>query len=429
MRTKIARISCFIIIIFLVSGCLKKSSSGIMPIIDIASNVKKMQKLEISQFSNSILYIPLEGRIENPLVWSTVMISDFSEKYIIDSDGRNCILYSNAGKFIRQIGKMGRGPGEYSNIVNVFLMDEKIYIQDYYNLLEYQIDGTFIKKYNNLFIINNEYPLQTTIMINDSIFLGIIDNITGEDKYKACILNKNGNIELFYNNHVFFNLDGISKTKSPIVSNHHWFKNKIYFNESLNDTLFLVDEKFKLSPIIEIKLGEYKEPTKERGKPWNLEALDSFIELYYIFQTEEKFFIVCDFNKYFPASRLNPEIIHLPGKDITQWYNSNFVLGIFDKRTKKLIFSEPTNTNNHLYTTGLYNNVDAGPRFLPVRQINDSVMVMKIKFEWLKEHVASDDFKNGIPKYPEKKKNLELLVDSLKMAEFDNPILMLVTFK
>jgi hypothetical protein len=51
--------------------------------------------------------------------------------------------------------------------------------------------------------------------------------------------------------------------------------------------------------------------------------------------------------------------------------------------------------------------------------VNDSTMVMKIRFDQLKENVASDDFKNYVPKYPERKRNIEVLVDSLRKAKFD----------
>ena len=429
MGNRLIIISCFYILLF-ASGCWKKNSPRALSVIDIGSNIKNMQKLDISQFSDKILYQPLENRIENPLSCNGIMIPVFSEKYILDSDGRICILYDNAGQFLRQIGKQGRGPGEYSNIVSVFLIDEKIYIQDYYNLIEYKIDGTYIKKYNNCFIINKEYPLQTAIMLNDSIFFGIIDNISGHDEFKALILNKKGNVELYYKNYIFFNLNGVCWAKTPVMSNFHWFENKLFFKESLNDTLFKVDDKYRLTPVNEFNLGEYKEPVTERGKQWNLETLASYIDLYNIFQTEHYIFIVCGFNKYFPAKRLTAEIIPLPGlNDLTQWYNSTSVLGIYDKKTAKLIFSEPTSTNNHLYTSGLYNNIDAGPRFMPDKMVNDSIMVMKIKFDRLLEHIASDDFKNSIPKYPERKKRLEMLVDSLRKAGFDNPVLMFVTFK
>ncbi len=45
----------------------------------------------------------------------------------------------------------------------------------------------------------------------------------------------------------------------------------------------------------------------------------------------------------------------------------------------------------------------------------------------LKQYVESDAFKNSTPKYPEKKKQLEQLANSLN--ENDNPVLMLVKLK
>jgi hypothetical protein len=45
----------------------------------------------------------------------------------------------------------------------------------------------------------------------------------------------------------------------------------------------------------------------------------------------------------------------------------------------------------------------------------------------LKDLVDGNDFKNRVPKYPEKKKQLEEFAGNL--AEMDNPVLMLVTFR
>ena len=49
-----------------------------------------------------------------------------------------------------------------------------------------------------------------------------------------------------------------------------------------------------------------------------------------------------------------------------------------------------------------------------------------IEAKQLKDHVESNDFKDIVPKYPKKKKQLEELAKSL--TEFDNPVLMFVTF-
>jgi hypothetical protein len=45
----------------------------------------------------------------------------------------------------------------------------------------------------------------------------------------------------------------------------------------------------------------------------------------------------------------------------------------------------------------------------------------------LKRYILSDTFKDAIPKYPEKKQELERLVIGLK--ETDNPVLMMVRLK
>lgn len=59
--------------------------------------------------------------------------------------------------------------------------------------------------------------------------------------------------------------------------------------------------------------------------------------------------------------------------------------------------------------------------------IGDTAMVMWVDVKDLKDHVASDDFKNAVVKYPKKKQKLRELADSL--AETDNPVLMVIKVK
>ena len=79
---------------------------------------------------------------------------------------------------------------------------------------------------------------------------------------------------------------------------------------------------------------------------------------------------------------------------------------------------------------GLINDLDNGPNF----KIQNTVTVDGIEYliSWvnafeLKAQAASNEFKNSTPKYPDKKKELEKLANSLN--ENDNPVLMLVKLK
>jgi hypothetical protein len=420
--------------LFAISSCnydQKRVKS--IPVIDIAGNLTNMEEIYLSQFSDNIRYVPLQSNKDYPLGWNTNLYADFSENYIVDSDGRTCLLYYSDGNFIKQIGSQGRGPGEYTGIKYVKLMNNKILIYEYStdDLIEYKIDGSFVKRFNSGLTGNKKYRMMEATFLNDSLIFGNIENFTGKDEYKALIIDNQGNIIKYFKNYIFFKLEpGLPYAKSPGSAIYYRFDNKTFFKEFLNDTLFQLDDKYRLMPSYVFNLGKYKEPLSARGKSWSKLDLTSYMGLGNICETQNFLILVCNLNKYFPVKRLTPEIIRLPGlKDYTQWYNTTAAIGIYDKRTGKLVISKPSSTDNHLSTSGLYNDIDAGPRFMPEEIIQDSTIVMKIRFDYLIEHIESADFKNNVPKHPDRKKKLEMFVDSLKKVDFDNPVYMFVTFK
>jgi hypothetical protein len=421
-----------IFILLNTSSCGYKNSSGDISNVDIESNLKNLQKTYLSKYSDIIRYVPIENNSNQPLGW--IIYYDLSEKFILISDGRICLLYDSDGKFIRPIGKQGRGPGEYSGINGVFIIEEKIFIHDFFtdDLIEYSLDGTLLNRYKSGFTADHKYRMEDAIMINDSLVFGYIENRTGKEEYKAFIIDKQGEIKYSYRNHVFFSLaPGNMNGKAHVRATIHKFDNNVYFKELYNDTLFRLDDHYRMIPQKIFNIGKYKEPFSERGMSWIQKDLSSYIYLSFVYQTRNFLILDCDFNNYYPAKRLSPEIIKTPsGKDYIQWYNYNgqSVLGVYDKRSGTLVFSEPTSTNNQLFTSGFYNDIDAGPRFFPDKMVNDSTMVMKIRFNHMTGHIGSSDFKDNISTYPERKKRLEEIVDSLKKADFDNPILMFVTF-
>ena len=76
---------------------------------------------------------------------------------------------------------------------------------------------------------------------------------------------------------------------------------------------------------------------------------------------------------------------------------------------------------------GIINDMDGGPNIWFKTTKDDHTIISWINAYELKSYVASDAFKNSIPKYPEKKKELEKLANSL--SENDNPVLMLIKLK
>jgi hypothetical protein len=258
------------------------------------------------------------------------------------------------------------------------------------------------------------------------LFFGLIQNTTGLVKDKALLKNKNHKIVKSYTNYILFKRRSSLEGEIGEKENVHKFKNHIYYKERYNDTLFCLNENFGMIPIYTFRLDKFKEPLSERAaiRPGNY--MMKYIYVNCVFQTENYLFLDCDFGDQFPAKRLTPLPTPIPTINPI-WHHTLGVLGIFNKKTKNLVFCKPTSTDNYLYTSGFYNDIDAGPRFFPMIQVNDSTMLMQINAKKLKDHVASDDFKNSVVKYPEKKKELEKLANSLN--ELDNPVLMFVTFK
>src|SRR5665648_443347 len=160
MKFNLFTICCFIAILFFSSCNDKKKENSALVSIDIEANIDNMQKIYLSQFTDNVRYVPLESNSDHPLSW--IILSDFSENHFLASDMKICFLYDNVGHYIRQIGKQGRGPGEYTGIASVFLIDKKVYIRDYLgdDLVEYKLDGTFLKRHKSGFTADEKYRLE-----------------------------------------------------------------------------------------------------------------------------------------------------------------------------------------------------------------------------------------------------------------------------
>ena len=415
----------FLVFVIVSNCCYNHKNINNIQTIDIEKNINNMEVLNMSNFISNIKYIPLENVEGVPLT----AFSDFdiSDNLIIKTDMNVCLLYNASGKLIRKFGKSGRGPNEYMYAANLNLLDDrKIYFRSFRNLFEYNIDGSFINKYLNTFMVDEKYYITFFYPLNDSLFIGHIPNVTGKIGYKAVIFNKYGQDKHIYKNYILFNSIQPKSIGSEKRAYFYRFKNKVYYKDRYNDTLFYLNDKYQLLPEYAFKLGRYKQPASERAITGNLDNDLRYIFLNGVLQTENHLFISCDFGEYFPSRRFTPSKISGPNSKYAM-FNTTNCLGVYDKQTQKLVFSKPTSTDNPLFTSGLYNDIDGGPRFFPWKNINDSTMVMWLDPRQLKDHIASINFKESAPKYPEKKLRLEALAN--KLSEFDNPVLMKVTFK
>ncbi len=155
METNICKIIFTILVLAFISSCQKKQKGSHAKIIEVNGNdvvncniseVSDTIDLPLSDIINKCEVIALETNDKS--LFESIYHVGISENYIaIHSRGQYPIkLFSRDGKFIRDIGKIGRGPGEFNSLYGIQLDEaaNKIYLTPFANakeLIVYSLDN------------------------------------------------------------------------------------------------------------------------------------------------------------------------------------------------------------------------------------------------------------------------------------------------
>lgn len=126
-------------------------SDGDTIIICDFDKIDRKKNIPLNLFVDSLVIIPINNSNSEGLIGYRLLPIHFSNNFFcISAYSRFPLkLYDKDGNFIRNIGNIGQGPGEYAVIDNIYMDEEhdRIYILpfsvDY--ILEYDFGGTFIR--------------------------------------------------------------------------------------------------------------------------------------------------------------------------------------------------------------------------------------------------------------------------------------------
>ena len=94
--------------------------------------------------------IPLETSDENLMSNASKVFNIRDTYFVLDKKFSNLLVFNSSGKFLGNIGKLGRGPGEYQDLTDVVLDRDRelfvLYSQKDMSLFEYTLDGEFVRK-------------------------------------------------------------------------------------------------------------------------------------------------------------------------------------------------------------------------------------------------------------------------------------------
>ena len=303
-------------------------------VLNVAESFSNKAEISLSLFVDKISYIPLETKPE--IVLSQAARFEVTDDFIYvknfgPSQTTQILLFDRiTGKFIREIGKPGRGPGEYKDISFLPFNPEK---KEFYasgpshEILVYDIDGNYTDKIKipqwtdakSPDEFNSRISCTTVNIIDGRTFVGYVYNFNGWGLRKIVLFTKDQIIKVFPN-YLTFTRKNFSSIYSPPGGYYKFYKwdNKLYFIETFCDTLYQVT-KDVLIPRYFFDYGKFNAPYSKQ-----LEIMSSH-------RTQDYFFLT-DIDE-------NKDYIFLQTYFNREWY-----MGFVEKKSNKITFCKK-NTN------------------------------------------------------------------------------------
>ncbi len=128
----------------------KETSSGDLIHIDVLQAFENQKSLKLSELVKEVEFVQFEAGPDS--YFMNARSFSIGERFImIADDGESrVLLFDRKGKFIRQIGQRGKGPGEYNNPWQATMdpNEQFILIADgiAQKLIKYNVEGEFIKE-------------------------------------------------------------------------------------------------------------------------------------------------------------------------------------------------------------------------------------------------------------------------------------------
>lgn len=133
---------CLFVIVLSFFGC-RTNNKNIETFIGTSTDICK-EDVYLSDIINVKSIIPLETKTES-LIGDCKKILKFADKYYISFNRNALVVFNEQGEFIRAIGKIGNGPGEYTSISDFSVTKDGIFINVNRQILQYTHDGEFLR--------------------------------------------------------------------------------------------------------------------------------------------------------------------------------------------------------------------------------------------------------------------------------------------
>ncbi len=246
------------LIVFYCFGCTsmpntKQQNSEIYKI-DIEESFNDKRVFPLSEIADTIKYIRL--------ITPPGIIISSARKFVVENNfiilkSKGVIHQFNIkGEYVRQIGKKGKGPGEYVSAGDFFIdtCKREIAISHYPQISYYKYNGDFVRKI--------KVPAPEITYIDDILWTA--KDALGLYKHRLVGLNQNLDTIATIPNYTFYNLNRgqVVGQKSKIASSFYTYKGCAFFKGTeYNDTVWRINSTNQVPHLI-MGMGKLKLPRK-----------------------------------------------------------------------------------------------------------------------------------------------------------------------
>ena len=361
----------------------------------------------ISNISDSVKFIKLESSTNCMLSDNTVDV-EITDKFILIAEMFGIYQFDISGKFIRHIGRTGRGSNEYPQ-VNGMQIDQSLNLIYVFagkkngELLIYDFAGNFKNricfhdnKYSDFNLVNSNL-----LALHPSCFERL------EKGYKKlCFIDIQGN-KVASSSSQLFPLEDSNKRVQCLGPSRNWswtHNNKLFFLECGNDTIYHINTT-SLIPQWILK-GELKLSMSELMYSKNSSEIKGKINL-----IDKN--IINDNSAVFESD--NFLLFRCSNGEDTYFYT-------YDKKENKGCRTNYEKTNKMDY---FIDNIISGIYFNPEFKSGNNMIAFLNIYDLKKQKTNISDFLQG----HYSKQGTHLLDMVINASETDNPILMVVKFK
>ena len=378
-------------------------------VIDVAGSLNSDRVVNISEIADTVEYIPLETMDES-LVGKLQKNNIFFERglfYLILESGE-IALFNYNGLYIRRFDKLGRGPGEYTQIadLDVDYVTGNIFIENMSTINEYSIVGDFLGSIQ--FPYKEEFEGMIFLYFKKlSDYYVVTSRMYKNFSYSGMVIDSASNLAMMLE-YPKEEIDLITSfprgMPSYVVPKLFKYKDKVRIIKGCNKYILSINNDLTIDTAFVINYGKLS-PHSQPGKllraesPFLWRSFDVFESDNYLFMT----FHVGSLVK-------KPSLLK-------NAYDNDYVYphspSLFNKVTGELtLLSQPED-----YKLGFKEDLHDGPPIWPIYVSSDNYLVSIISAMELKHYVSTNEVSR------------ELASIAASLKEESNPVIVRVKLK